>query len=219
MITDLTFPYLLRKPAETTENPPFLLLLHGFGSNEADLFSFADALPRQSYVAAARAPLNLFPGGFAWYSIDFTRGIKFTDAKQANESVQQLYRFITELKGRYNITTDRFYMGGFSQGAIMSYGVAINYPQELRGILAMSGYVLKDYLPEKIDKTALQRLQVLATHGTMDEVIPVRMGQMGREFMEELGVTVHYKEYPIGHGISPAALDDIIFWFGKALSE
>ncbi len=217
MITDLTFPYLLKEPKTANPKKQFLLLLHGFGSNEQDLFSFADSLPPHIYVASARAPIHLFPGGFAWYNIDFTRGVKFTDSAQANDSLKGISQFIEELKGKYQVETENFYLGGFSQGAIMSYGIATNHPTQINGVIAMSGYVLKDILPDKVDREQVKKLKIFTTHGLVDEVIPVKMGQMGRDYMQGLGADIQYKEYPIGHGVSPEALHNIVRWFRGVL--
>ncbi len=219
MITDLTFPYLLREPTKKAASPKMLLLLHGFGSNERDLFSFANTLPAELHVVAPRAPYSVFHDGFAWYDIDLSRGVKFTNAEQAVRSVEGLHTFIKALQERYGILPKNFYMGGFSQGAIMSYGVGINYPAVLRGLVALSGYVLKDYIPETIDRKAVSKLRIFARHGTADEVIPVRMGQMGKEFMEALGVSVNYGEYPVGHGVPPEGLQALVQWLNEALAD
>ena len=72
--------YVVRQPKITTENPPLLILLHGYGSNEHDLFSFAEELPQELLIVSARAPYDMGNGGHAWYAINFdTSNEKFSD--------------------------------------------------------------------------------------------------------------------------------------------
>ena len=91
-MSNLAFEYQIREPKIKLDKNPLLLLLHGYGSNEADLFSFADELPEEYYVVSARAPYDLQYGSYAWYAINF-------DANQNNldnyfRSLCQLLHFI-----------------------------------------------------------------------------------------------------------------------------
>lgn len=67
----LALEYLIREPKVKTDKNPLILLLHGYGSNEQDLFSYASELPEEYYVIAARAPYDLQYGSYAWYAINF----------------------------------------------------------------------------------------------------------------------------------------------------
>src|SRR4028118_1908539 len=90
--------YLIRKPKIKKDKNPLLLLLHGYGSNEEDLFSFSSELPDEYYVVSARAPHDLQPYGHAWYAINFDAGQnKFSDNGQARSSRDLIVRFINEL--------------------------------------------------------------------------------------------------------------------------
>ena len=64
--------YLERKPTIQTDLPaPLLVLLHGYGSNEADLFSFAAELPKSLHIVSLQAPHELGYNSYAWYNINF----------------------------------------------------------------------------------------------------------------------------------------------------
>lgn len=216
MITDLSLSYLYRKPATAATPPKLLLLLHGFGSHAQDLFALADSFPETTGVVCPQAPYPLFTDSFAWYHIDFQGNDKFIDSQQAQKSLQVLQQFIEALKARYQINAADCYLGGFSQGAIMSYAMALNFPTKIGGVMAMSGYVLKDLIPPKIDKSALQKLKIIGIHGSEDLVIPQKMGQMGYEYMQSLGANIQYKTYKMPHTISPEALSDLVAWFKVA---
>ena len=83
----MSLKYIIRKPTKESENPPLLILLHGYGSNERDLFSFAEELPEELLIVSAQAPYEMGHGGYAWYAINFDNvNGKFSDLK--NSSIQ-----------------------------------------------------------------------------------------------------------------------------------
>ena len=95
--------YLLREPKEKKEKNPALILLHGYGSNEEDLFSFAGELPDEYYIFSVRAPYDLQPFGHAWYAIYFDDDEnKFSDDEQARQSRDLIIQFIAQISDSYN---------------------------------------------------------------------------------------------------------------------
>ena len=84
-------PHVVRQPKQPTKNPALLVLLHGYGSNELDLFSFADELPDNLLIISLRAPYEMGNGAYAWYAINLdSENNKFSDLVQARESMQRL---------------------------------------------------------------------------------------------------------------------------------
>lgn len=196
------------------EKPPLLLMLHGYGSHENDLFSFAPMVNEKATVVSLRAPMSLPWGGFAWYEIDFNAlGTgKMSNTEQARESMELIRKVIGEIHEAYGTDPQRVWLVGFSQGAILSYGLSLNYPKEFGKVLALSGYILKDIIPEKYKKDELQHLDYFLSHGTQDEVIPVEWAQQSPKVLEQLGVSHQYREYPMGHGINPECFEDLKLW-------
>ena len=145
--------YLIREPKVVAEKNPLLLLLHGYGSNEEDLFSFANELPQDHYVISVRAPYDLQPYGHAWYAIHFDADEnKFSDNVQAKQSVEIIASFIDEIVKQYPIDTKNVSLIGFSQGAILSYATALTYPEKVTKVVALSGYFNQEIMPKEIDK-------------------------------------------------------------------
>ena len=133
---NLSLEYLIREPKIKTDSNPLLLLLHGYGSNEADLFSFASELPEDYYVISARAPYDLQYGSYAWYAINFDADEnKFSDHEQAKVSRDLIGTFIDELLDNYPIDAKKITLIGFSQGAILSYAVALSDPQKIKNVI------------------------------------------------------------------------------------
>jgi phospholipase/carboxylesterase len=205
--------YLIQEPKIIHEKNPVLILLHGYGSNEEDLFSFATELPDDCYVISVRAPYDLQPYGHAWYAIHFDADEnKFSDNAQAKESVELIASFIDEIVKQYAIDTKNVTLIGFSQGAILSYATALTYPEKIAKVVALSGYFNQDILPEVIDTKAISHLKFFVSHGSVDQVIPVEWARKAKPALENLGLEVAYHEYPIGHGVAPQNFFDFKNW-------
>ena len=212
----MNLTYLVREPKIKQEKNPLLLLLHGYGSNEEDLFSFASELPDEYYVVSVRAPYDLQPYGHAWYAIHFDADEnKFSDDAQAIESRELIIQFIEELIAKYPIDATQVSLVGFSQGAILSYATALSYPEKISRVVALSGYLNEKIILENFASKNIKDLKLFISHGTVDQVIPVDWARKAQPFMENLGLNVTYKEYPIGHGVAPQNFYDFKNWLNK----
>ena len=209
----MQFHYLIREPRILLEKNPLLLLLHGYGSNEEDLFSFANELPEDHYIVSARAPFELEPYGYAWYAIHFDADeSKFSNNEQAKESVQLIAHFIDELLQKYPIDAQKVSLIGFSQGSILSYATALSFPKKIDKVVALSGYFNSDMLIHEPNIDAISHLKFFISHGTVDQVIPVDWARKAKPAIENLGLNVVYHEYPVGHGVAPQNFFDFKNW-------
>ena len=209
----MSLTYLVREPKIKQEKNPLLLLLHGYGSNEDDLFSFASELPDEYYVVSVRAPFDLQPYGHAWYAIHFDADEnKFSDDVQAIQSRDLIVQFIDELIAKYSIDATKVSLIGFSQGAILSYAAALSYPERISKVVALSGYLNEKIIAENFKSKDLSNLKLFISHGTVDQVIPVDWARKAEPFLQNLGLEVMYKEYPIGHGVAPQNFYDFKNW-------
>jgi phospholipase/carboxylesterase len=209
----MSLQYLIREPKTIQENNPLLLLLHGYGSNKEDLFSFATELPEEYYVISVQAPHDLMYGSYAWYAINFDADEnKFSDLNQAKESRDLIVDFIDELVAKYPIDKDKITLIGFSQGAILSYAIALSYPEKISKIVAMSGYLNTEMAKENFEQKNFSNLKIFASHGTVDQVIPVDWARKTNPILEKLGIKCVYKEYPVGHGVAPQNFYDFRNW-------
>jgi phospholipase/carboxylesterase len=209
----MSLHYLLREPKAIQENNPLLLLLHGYGSNKEDLFSFAAELPEEYYVISVQAPHDLMYGSYAWYAINFDADEnKFSDLNQARESRDLIIGFINELVLKYPIDKEKITLIGFSQGAILSYAIALSYPGKISKIVAMSGYLNTEIAKNNFEQNDFSNLKIFASHGTVDQVIPVAWARKISPILEKLGIKFVYKEYPVGHGVAPQNFYDFRNW-------
>ena len=208
--------YLVRQPLKKTENPPLLILLHGYGSNEQDLFSFAEELPAELLIVSAQAPYSMGFGGYAWYAINFddVNG-KFSDLEQAKSSTDLIANFVDDIKTKYNTHPDKTFLLGFSQGAILSYNVSFHYPNKVNHVIALSGYINKDLLPKEISDDITT--DYYASHGSVDQVLPVAWARNSKPFLESLNLNCEYSEYPVGHGVAPQNFYSFKRWIEERL--
>lgn len=208
--------HLVREPKIKLEKNPAIILLHGYGSNEEDLFSFATELPEEYYVISARAPYDMMYGAYAWYAINFDADEnKFSDLNQARSSRDLIVEFVDECIAKYAIDSENVTLIGFSQGAILSSAVALSYPEKINRVVALSGYLNTEIATEEYLKNNVSKIKFFVSHGTVDQVIPVDWARKTKPTLENLGIDVVYKEYPIGHGVSPQNFYDFKDWLLK----
>lgn len=209
METSLSINYLIQEPKVKKDKNPLILLLHGYGSNEEDLFSFASELPEDYYIVSAQAPYPVPPYGYAWYAIHFDADAnKFSDDQQAIESRDLIVKFIDELTAKYAIDSDNINLVGFSQGAILSYAIALSYPEKINKVVALSGYFNANIITPGFEQHDFSQLRLFASHGTVDQVIPVEWARKTSPILDALQVKHQYKEYPVGHGVHPLNFAD-----------
>ena len=212
----MSLQYIVREPKKGTKNAPLLILLHGYGSNEQDLFSFAEELPEDLLIVSAQAPYTMGNGAYAWYAINFDNvNGKFSDLKQAKESIDKIAIFIDEIKEKYQTNTDKTFLLGFSQGAILSYSLSFFYPNKVQNVIALSGYINTEVLPENISKEI--KTNYYCSHGSVDQVLPVDWARKSKPFLDNLGLQNTYSEYPVGHGVAPQNFYSFKSWIEERL--
>ncbi|PNW27956.1 alpha/beta hydrolase [Formosa algae] len=208
--------YHITRPSTLKEKAPLLIMFHGYGSDENDLFSFASELPEELFIISVRAPFAMQPYGNAWYAINFDEeNGKWSDDEQAKTSRDLIATFIDEALANYPVNKDSVTLLGFSQGSILSYAVALTYPEKVNNIIALSGYVNSEIIPVNSNTEDYKHLNFFCSHGSVDQVIPVDWARKTPEILEKLGIKHVYHEYPVGHGVAPQNFHDFKTWLAK----
>ena len=196
---------------------PMLVMAHGYGADENDLFSLGGEFPDVFHIVAPRAPIDLPYGGAAWYSLGYEGDKMVSDISQAVAAREKLAEFIGQAVEKHDADPDHVWLLGFSQGAILSYGIMSKYPGLIQRYIPLSGYVERGVIDESVDQNDYSGVKALAMHGTMDPVIPIQAGRGVQDFMRDLGVDYQYYEFPIGHGISPDGMSHIRRWVDQQM--
>lgn len=209
--TSLSLHHVIRE-SSLSKNAPLLIMLHGYGSDENDLFSFANELPETLFIISVRAPYAMQPHGHAWYAINFDeeKG-KWSDNEQAKQSRDLIAKFIDEASATYAINKNNISLLGFSQGSILSYSVALSYPKKVKNIIALSGYINQDIITETKNKD-YSNLDFYCSHGSVDQVIPVNWARQTTPFLNALNIQNTYSEFAVGHGVAPQNFYELKAW-------
>ncbi len=212
----LSLEHLVRPPKVNTNKDAAIFLFHGYGSNEEDLFSFAPELPPELCVISVRAPYPMPPYGYAWYAINFDANFgKWSDVEQAKKSVGKMVTFIQEAIEAYHLDATKISLLGFSQGTVLSLAIALSYPDMVRNVIGLSGYIDEKTLVESYEKKDHSQLKMYISHGKADPVIPFSWAQRTPPILEKLGIDYSFEEFPSGHGVSQENFYSMNTWLKK----
>lgn len=203
-------PFLCSQRPAAVVPAGVIILLHGVGSNEQDMFTLGKQLPGNFLLVAPRGPYTLGSGRYSWYQVDFSTGRPVIDMEQELQSRKLLTVFIQQIRSAYGMGT--VYLGGFSQGAVMSYGTGLTNPALIKGIMALSGRITPAIKPLVKKDAALQQLQLFIAHGVQDTVLPVTDGREARDYLQALGISVSYHEYAMGHQVNQQVINVMGKW-------
>ena len=203
-------PHVTREAEGEAEGA--LVLFHGRGADEHDLYPLLDALDpeRRLLGLTPRGPLSLPPGGAHWYAV---HEIGYPDPS----TFLPTYELVSEWLDGLGLPWERSILGGFSQGAVMSYALSLGRGRPRpAGVIALSGFVpTVDGFELDLDGT-LPRFAI--GHGTFDPVISVEWSRRARALLEQAGVDVLYRESPLPHAIDPRFLLELRPWLDATLA-
>ena len=206
--------FLTRPAAGDPEG--LLVLFHGRGADERDLFPLLDLLdPEQRLLGVTpRGPLHLPPGGAHWYAV---REIGHPDTATFAETYALASRWLDELATTSGVPPDRTVVGGFSQGAVMTYALGLGEGRPRpAGLIALSGFVPS--VPGFALDLGAPLPRVAIGHGALDPVISVDWGRRVRDPLTDADADVLYRESPgMGHSIDPVTLREVRPWLAATL--
>lgn len=220
-IADSPLAVLIRKPQPDAgvAKVPTLLMLHGWGAKESDIYELVPFIDPRVLIVAPRAPGvagDSERGSFKWYDRVGPQGS--VDEALFDESTAKLIELIEKLDEITGLKIDReqLYMGGFSQGGIMSFHLAATIPDQLAGILPHSGFISNRDI-EKLQSGAYRGKPAFVAHGEHDMVIQINKAHEAKAILEAGDVALTYREYPIAHATSPQSRQDLAEWLNDRL--
>ena len=202
---------VLERPAEG-EPAGTLVLIHGRGADEHDLFPLLDALDPERRLRGLTpgGPLSLPPGGRHWYQLG---GFPTPDAATFWPSFEALGQLLDGLQ-------QPLVLGGFSQGAVMSYALGLGRGREKRpaALVPLSGFMpVVDGL--ELDLGELDGYPVAIAHGSLDPVISVEWSRAARDTLAAAGADVLYREAPLPHTIDPRIVPELGTFVASAVGD
>ncbi len=195
---------------------PVLVLLHGMGGHKTDLTTLGSMLEAHFSLLSIRAPINLPEGGYSWYDVRFTPE-PVSDLEQAEAARLLVIDFLIEAVQRYNLEP-RVFLAGFSQGAIIAASVALTRPDLVAGLVMMSGRILPE-VKTQVTSVGLEQLNVFVAHGRNDQRLPVFHAHETRDWLEDIGVKLAYREYASGHEVGAEENQDVAKWLLERVAQ
>ena len=207
---------ILPPRSKTAGKAPALIMLHGRGADENDLFGLSEYLDERLFIVSVRAPFEFaYSGGFTWFEIE---DIGKPDSKMFTESFRKLIRFFGDVNAGYPVDAEKIFLFGFSMGAMMSYAAALTHPEMVKGVIANSGLI-----PEGAGFTyewnKISGKPFFVAHGKHDSIVPVSFAHRSKELLGKAGADLTYREYEMDHQIGEESLNDIIKWIEKYLQH
>ncbi|MFC4549404.1 MULTISPECIES: alpha/beta hydrolase [Halorussus] len=201
-MVEFPLSYVSRPPEEPTTDAPAVLLLHGYGADEADLLSHADYLPSDLHVLSVRGPHPAGENEYAWMA---------SGRDLFGRSVELLGEFAERVPDAYDVDPHRVGLFGFSQGAKAALAALVTDPQLYRWAVAMNGYLPREYADRERVARARER-SVFVGVGEDDAVISPDHGEDSADFLADAELDVTFRSYPVGHRIAAEAVDDVAEW-------
>ncbi|QUG40224.1 esterase [Psychrobacillus sp. INOP01] len=203
MKSPFTFNYTA--PNNTDKKQPALFLLHGMGSNEADLPQLVKDFENTHHIFSLRGPIVQKPG-YSFFEIEEI-GKPIRDI--FDKIVTHIQAFIREAIAEYDLNADDITILGFSQGAILAQTIALTMGSEISKVVALSGYI-PEFVKTEYSKRSVDNLSIFISHGDYDYVIPSQWGIESKDYFESMKARVTFKTYNEGHGVTPDNHRDLI---------
>lgn len=216
---DLPLRYV-EKAAHASAGHPLVVLMHGYGSNELDLFALYTGLPEDYTYLSVRAPITLAPGRFQWFRQTSNERDYNGETADLAQSARVLREFVDQAARKYGTPAGKVYLVGFSQGAMMSYELALRSPEQVGGIAALSGKILPVLRTELQNTKGFGKLAVFIGHGTADQRIPLSGATQAQAFLQQHDLRPQVHIYPgLPHSISPQEIADLNAWLLERSAE
>ena len=212
--TDLPLKYLEQANPES-RNQPLVIFLHGYGSNEQDLFDIKDELPAPYNYLSVRAPMVIEEGRYQWFR-QKGDGAYDGETDDLKTSGAVLLDFVAQAAKKYHTEPNKVFLVGFSQGAMMSYEVALRHPEAVGGIVALSGRILPVLKSGLKPDEKRQKLAIFIGHGTADTLLPYNDGTDADSLLQSLSFKPEFHAYPgVGHSITATEIQDLSAWLQR----
>lgn len=209
---ETSLQYVVRESSDRTVNSPMLILLHGHGSNEDDLFSLGKKIPSNWNLVSVRGPYELAKNSYCWYDVKMLNGKIAVNIEQKLESRSKLLQLITDLTKKYNINTSKIIVAGFSQGANMAQALGLSEPNLVSGFGVFSGRFVDEFTPYINYTTELKKSKAFISYGSSDTMLPKSYVDNQISKLKDLGIQITYFEDINGHSISTKQWNEFSKW-------
>lgn len=212
VMEDTSLHYIVRENKDRNANSPLLILLHGYGSNENDLFSFNSQIPDNWTVVSVQAPYKLSENGYRWYDVKMVNEKITINEEEEENSRNELLILVENLSKKYKADANKIVVTGFSQGANMASAIGLTSPEKIAGFAVFSGRFIEELNPFISTSVSLKSLKCFLTHGSKDHMLPITYAKENQQVLQSLGISVTFFEDAVAHSISARQFREFLQW-------
>ena len=211
--------YKTRKSDGSEPQPPVLFLMHGYGGNKKQFDKAMKIIDDRFLIVSLNAPSGKFLRLTNWwYEFSISNGDTSSNQEQIDHSVDRILFTMNDIKEKYNYDLGRVYIGGYSQGAIMAYKLALLYPETFAGVVIHSARLPVKYSPRS-PSTLYENMDMLIIHGKNDGVLTTKWANKGVNLFVRLGSDVDYFEGDFGHERTEESILQMSRWLKEKIDE
>lgn len=205
------FKIALPKNIDKSSGRPAIFLLHGYGSNENDLFAFHQTLPDNFVFISVRAPHKIpNQDGYAWYELTMNKNTLTHHVNEAAQTHKKLTYFISAVQKKYKLDSTQSFVMGYSQGGIMAWMQCLENKNVSGGIILSSCLPEELYSIPNVKRSEKIQKNIFVAHGYSDNVIPYYRYEKTLEYMKKFkNLIIEKHEYEMPHVIIGQELNDI----------
>ena len=213
-ITQLELPLnnLVHLAESDYKEKPSIFLLHGFGSNMKDLFGLTPFFGEGWNCISLQASIQIQYDGWGWAELDPMNIRRLPKPEQISLHFNMISRSIEQTIDELELDKEKINLLGFSQGASLSIYCGLKSHETFKTVVALCGYVPEDNIREGIHKSEERDIEFFMGNGTLDQIVTLPIAQASRDYLNSIGISLHYNEYESGHTIPNDCLNDTLQW-------
>jgi phospholipase/carboxylesterase len=193
---------------------PLLVFLHGHASSEEQVLRLAPRLSRRNYICIGlRGPQPLAPRQDG--QLCFSWGMEGADDGKVEEYI---FRAVEQTRRHYHVHSERIYLAGFWEGAMLAYRIGLLYPERFAGIVSLNGCLPRKDRP-LFRLPEVRQLRVLIGHGIDNALVPIALARADFRLLYTAGLAVRFHTYGANHRIHGNMLRDIDRWIQQAITD
>lgn len=212
MKSEATLHYVIRNSDSPEQKSPLLILLHGHGSNENDLFSLSNHVPGNWIIVSVRGPYPLSENSYRWYDVQLVNGRIVINKVEEEKSRQKLAGLIRDISKSLQVDRQKVVVAGFSQGANMAQSLGLIEPALIAAFGVFSGRFVEEITTHISDSAALSKSKAFISHGSGDSMLPIAYAEENVANLKKLGIQLSYFEDTNGHSISLKQWNAFVKW-------
>lgn len=201
------WPFRIQKPSQPDETR-VILLLHGHLGNENVMWTLTKPLSDNYYMLAPRAPIKLGINQYSWHEIQ----PQWPGISYYRQISDQLLKRIDIWRQEERIKANQVDVMGFSQGAVLAYSLALLYPERIRKVAGLSGFIPQSW-QKSLTLGSLKEKKIFITHGTRDDIVPITSAYQTASWLRNLDADVTFCESNTGHKIGIDCVNELELFF------